>query len=316
MKLVSALNAALALSLVSPTLSENYGFAGEIYDNKADFEEFDHMTTGDRVMLVTKKAWPECQSDSRLKGDAYKCKRHIDAQLKAMQLEVPIDSIIIWTRHDRSPTNNAMVIPIDENNMCIGRSGGGIISYDFDWCVPDGPSILTNPRKIALSRKLLKPSKWSTHVAGIKDLDCDYYGDHPDLEDWHQNAHDYMGGDFENACSTADGITKYEAAKTAGSVVVPGCQQIPPIDCGGMSGVDACNMVKKHMVPYANADGKNMECWLSYGKGTNMDRQIESDLNKNNVERDSTVKIFAIWETRRVTAVPRMTGPRAKLGSD
>lgn len=152
--------------------------------------------------------------------------------------------------------------------MCIGRSGGGIISYDFDWCVPDEPSILTNPSKIALSRKLLKPSKWSTHVAGIKDvsqlifnllqfmshrmftqqfgspnyslfkyfgskLDCDYYGDHPDLEDWHQNAHDYMGGDFENACSTADGITKYEAAKTAGAVVVPGCQQIPPIDCGG-----------------------------------------------------------------------------------
>lgn len=83
-----------------------------------------------------------------------------------------------------------------------------------------------------------------------------------------------------------------------------------------MSGVDACNMVKKHMVPYANTDGKNMECWLSYGKGTNMDRQIESDLNRNNVERDTTVKIFAIWETRRVTAVPRMTGPRAKLGSD
>ncbi len=110
---VSALIAALALSCVSPVLSENYGFAGEIYDNEADFEEFDHMTTGDRVMLVTKKAWPECQSDSRLKADAHKCKKHIDAQLKAMQLEVPIDSMIIWTRHDRSPTNNAIVIPID-----------------------------------------------------------------------------------------------------------------------------------------------------------------------------------------------------------
>ncbi len=83
-----------------------------------------------------------------------------------------------------------------------------------------------------------------------------------------------------------------------------------------MSGVDACNMVKEHMVPYANRQGKNMECWLSYGKGTNMERKIESDLNKNNVERDTTVKIFAIWETKRVTAVPRMTGPRAKLGSD
>ncbi len=64
-------------------------------------------------------------------------------------------------------------------------------------------------------------------------LDCDYYGDHPELEEWHQNAHDYMGGDFENACSTADGIAKFEAAKAAGPVVVAGCQQIPPIDCGG-----------------------------------------------------------------------------------
>ncbi len=113
MKFVSTFNTALALSCVSPVISENYGFAGEIYDNETDFEEFDHMTTSDRVMLVTKKAWPECQYDSRLKADAHKCKKHIDAQLKAMQLEVPIDSMIIWTRHDRSPTNNAIVIPID-----------------------------------------------------------------------------------------------------------------------------------------------------------------------------------------------------------
>ncbi len=70
------------------------------------------------------------------------------------------------------------------------------------------------------------------------------------------------------------------------------------------------------MVPYANTDGKNMECWLSYAKGSRKERLIERDLTRNNVDMYTTVKIYASWNSKRVTGVPKMVGPRARLGSD
>jgi len=233
MKIASALlRTILAFSLASSVISDtNYGFAGEIFSNEADFEAFDHMSVGDRIILVNKNKWPECMIDSKL-NNATECKAHIDVELEAMQLEVPIESVIIWTRTKDSPTSNAIVIPIDENNMCVGRSGNGYISYDWEWC-SQGRDVLSDPDDIAASRKLLKPSKWTTEVAGTKQLQCYYYAFYPELREWHTNIHQYVGGDYENACSTREGMRKYEAARLFGSVVDDGCQMIPPIDCGG-----------------------------------------------------------------------------------
>lgn len=118
MKLTSAIfRTTLVLSFASPAMSgTNYGFAGEIFSNKTEFEEFDQMSVGDRVMLVNKKAWPECAIDAKL-NDVHECKAHIDSQLESMQLEVPIQSVIIWSRTKDSPTSNAIVIPIDGEEM-------------------------------------------------------------------------------------------------------------------------------------------------------------------------------------------------------
>lgn len=114
MKIASGLlRTILTFSLASSVISDtNYGFAGEIFSNEADFEAFDQMSVGDRIILVNKNKWPECMIDSKL-NNATECKAHIDAELEAMQLEVPIESVIIWTRTKDSPTSNAIVIPID-----------------------------------------------------------------------------------------------------------------------------------------------------------------------------------------------------------
>lgn len=70
-------------------------------------------------------------------------------------------------------------------------------------------------------------------VCNTSQLDCEYYSEYPELQEWHTNVHQYVGGDYENACSTPAGMRKYEAAKLFGSVVDDGCQMIPPINCGG-----------------------------------------------------------------------------------
>ena len=81
----------------------------------------------------------------------------------------------------------------------------------------------------------------------------------------------------------------------------------------GCSGVDACKMIKDDMIPYPNKDGKNIECFLSYKKNSPKLKQIEQDLIDNDEAPESVVKIYAMWNTKKVDEAPLMHGPQAEI---
>lgn len=83
----------------------------------------------------------------------------------------------------------------------------------------------------------------------------------------------------------------------------------------GLSGVDACKLIKDFIIPYPNTDGKNIECWLSYKPGSPKLAQIVEDLTANNMPPPTKVKIYAMWNTKKVYETPLMHGPRSALGS-
>ena len=77
-----------------------------------------------------------------------------------------------------------------------------------------------------------------------------------------------------------------------------------------MSGVDACYMIKEHLVPYADENtGKNIECWLTYMKDSPKHGQIIKDLVDNRIQTESKVRIYANWESKQVYDVPKIWGP-------
>ena len=82
-----------------------------------------------------------------------------------------------------------------------------------------------------------------------------------------------------------------------------------------MSGVDACKMIKEHMIPYPNADGKNIECWLNYKPGSLKLIEINQDLIAANEPPPTKVLIYAMWNTKKVYKTPLMQGPRSAIGS-
>mmetsp|Transcript_21553 Transcript_21553/g.43719 ORF Transcript_21553/g.43719 Transcript_21553/m.43719 type:complete len:315 (-) Transcript_21553:611-1555(-) len=300
-----------AFSLAPTAYAQNMGFAGSIM-NQGEFEKFEGMNAVDRIMEVTKLMWDEC-----LKGqykDANACEDLIDQELAAMNLSFPVDTVIIYTRTPESPTSNAWVIPMDENSMCVGKYGDGRLFYEFDWCVEEEKS-MSSEDSIEKSRELIKPSKWTKMIAANKNVECiDVDGD-GDLDAWHNKAMKVMGGDFEIACSEIDAYEqKVKKAKEEGSIVHKGCQKLPEINCLGLSGVDACRMIKE-MVPYPNKNGKNMECFLQYLPESPKKKEIERDLVSIKQPPKTKVVIYAKKETNKVISVPRMTGPNAKIGA-
>lgn len=313
MKLSSnALSAVVALSVASLASAEKFGFAGQVYDQK-QFQQFESMSVGDRILDVTKNAWPECM-DGAL-NNAENCKRHIDTELAGMNLDIPIETVIVYSRTPESPTAHAIVIPLDGDSMCVGKHGDGMLYYDFDWCVTKKEKEVDEV-KLAESRKLIKPSKWAKMIAANKNVECiDVDGD-GDLEVWHSKAFKTMGGNFEVACSSEEGVTKLKEAKSNGAIVDMGCNKIPPINCKGMSGVDACKMIKEDLIPYPNKDGKNMECWLSYLPNSPKLAEMDADLIAINETPVTKVIIYAQYETKKVSAPPLMAGPRSVIGSE
>mmetsp|Transcript_26956 Transcript_26956/g.56600 ORF Transcript_26956/g.56600 Transcript_26956/m.56600 type:complete len:313 (+) Transcript_26956:48-986(+) len=305
---------AIAVALfVAPVVdAQKQGFAGTIAKDHNDFKKFESMSEADRMMEVTKIAWPECMTGAL--NDAQACEKHINEELAAMNLSSPVEALVIYTRTPESPTSNAWVIPMDENSMCVGKYGDGRLFYEFDWCVEEEKS-MSSEDSIEKSRELIKPSKWTKMIAANKNVECiDVDGD-GDLDAWHNKAMKVMGGDFEIACSEIDAYEqKVKKAKEEGSIVHKGCQKLPEINCLGLSGVDACRMIKE-MVPYPNKNGKNMECFLQYLPDSPKKAEIERDLIKINEPPRNKVVIYAKLETNRVISIPRMTGPDARIGA-
>mmetsp|Transcript_26957 Transcript_26957/g.56602 ORF Transcript_26957/g.56602 Transcript_26957/m.56602 type:complete len:316 (+) Transcript_26957:128-1075(+) len=301
-----------AFSLAPTAYSLKQGFAGNVLADHNEFKQFEGMNAVDRMMAVTKLAWNECMSGEY--NDANACENLIDQELAAMNLSFPVDTVIIYTRTPESPTSNAWVIPMDENSMCVGKYGDGRLFYEFDWCVEEEKS-MSSEDSIEKSRELIKPSKWTKMIAANKNVECiDVDGD-GDLDAWHNKAMKVMGGDFEIACSEIDAYEqKVKKAKEEGSIVHKGCQKLPEINCLGLSGVDACRMIKE-MVPYPNKNGKNMECFLQYLPDSPKKAEIERDLIKINEPPRNKVVIYAKLETNRVISIPRMTGPDARIGA-
>ncbi|KAL7469930.1 hypothetical protein ACHAXS_010172 [Conticribra weissflogii] len=296
-------------SIVSMTSAQKMGFGGAVM-NVEDFEKFDAMSDMDRIMELTKNAWPEC-TKGRL-SNAYRCEDKINRDLAEMNLSFPVETVILWTRHSRHPTAHALVIPIDDDGMCIGKHGDGRLFYEFHWCVDDLTPV-TDKDAIDRSRKLLQPSTWSKMTCAGKQVQCDV--DDNDLRDARDHVLDEMGGDFDIACSTQDGINKYRAAKAAGPVVKAGCNELPAFNCTGLSGVDTCKMIHE-MVPYPNRAGKRMECFLQYRPGSPKHEEIQRELIGRGYPVKNKVIIYAKYSSKKVLSTPVMTGPNSSIGSE
>jgi len=279
--------------------------------DKASFNEFEGMNDMQRVMEVTKLAWPEC-----LKGElnnAKKCEAMIDKELAAMNLSFDVYTIILYTRTYDCPTSHAWVIPIDDDGMCLGKYRDGRLFYEYEWCVKEEKP-LTDEKKIAKSQELIQPSKWTKMIAANKNVECvDIDGD-GDLDAWHNKAMKLMGGDFQVACSDYETYLQRKAEiENSEPVVTVGCNRLPEFNCKGLSGVDACKLIKQ-MVPYPNVDGKNIECFLQFLPDSSMHDQMNRDLTEIGEDPKTRVIILAKKETDQVIATPLMKGPGAKLG--
>mmetsp|Transcript_415 Transcript_415/g.844 ORF Transcript_415/g.844 Transcript_415/m.844 type:complete len:311 (-) Transcript_415:163-1095(-) len=305
----SAISFATAL-LASTATAEKMGFAGSVMD-KAAFDNFEGMTDMQRVMEVTKLAWPEC-----LKGElnnAKACEAMIDKELAAMDLSFDVYTIILYTRTFDCPTAHAWVIPIDDDGMCVGKYRDGRLFYEYEWCVED-EVVMTDPEAIKKSQDLIQPSTWTKKIASNRNIDCVDVDQDGDLDAWHKKALKMMGGDFEVACSDYETYLEKKAEiESVGPIVHTGCQRLPEFNCKGLSGVDTCKLIKQ-MVPYPNTDGKNIECFLQFLPDSAMQDQMTRDLIEIGEEPKTRVIILAKKETEQVIATPLMKGPGAVLG--
>mmetsp|Transcript_6459 Transcript_6459/g.13602 ORF Transcript_6459/g.13602 Transcript_6459/m.13602 type:complete len:313 (+) Transcript_6459:62-1000(+) len=310
MKFSTAISVATALAVASPASAEKMGFAGQVMD-KESFKDFEDLTDMQRVMEVTKLAWPEC-----LKGElnnAKACEAMIDKELAAMDLSFDVYTIILYTRTFDCPTAHAWVIPIDDDGMCVGKYRDGRLFYEYEWCV-DEEVELTDPNAIKESQKLIKPSKWTELIASNPSVSCLDVDQDGDLDAWHKKALETIGGDYQIACSDYETyLDKKAEIEAQGPIVHKGCQRLPEFNCKGLSGVDACKLVKQ-MVPYPNTDGKNLECYLQYLPDSPIHDQMYRDLRKIGEEPKTRVIILAKKETDQVIATPLMKGPGARLG--
>jgi len=279
--------------------------------DKAAFDNFEGMTDMQRVMEVTKLAWPEC-----LKGElnnAKACEAMIDKELAAMDLSFDVYTIILYTRTFDCPTAHAWVIPIDDDGMCVGKYRDGRLFYEYEWCVED-EVVMTDPEAIKKSQDLIQPSTWTQKIASNRNIDCVDVDQDGDLDAWHKKALKMMGGDFEVACSDYETYLEKKAEiESVGPIVHTGCQRLPEFNCKGLSGVDTCKLIKQ-MVPYPNTDGKNIECFLQFLPDSAMQDQMTRDLIEIGEEPKTRVIILAKKETEQVIATPLMKGPGAVLG--
>jgi len=268
----------------------NYGWAGQnfdVNDQNQSFQNFEQMNFRDRLLQIVKSLWPECENK-----DAFWCKDLIDNELAQLNLAEEVKTVIVYKRSEDSPTYNAVSIPLDDNDMCVGRDGDGLLHYDFEWC--GSGEKLVNTKEIEESQKLIKPSKWTHLIEKNPNVNC------VDGVLTFKNPN-MFGGDFDpNACSTLEGYRRVEETVSQ-TVPVPaaGCRKIGPWDCSGMTGMDACRMIK-HLVPDADVKRKQLECWMSYKPGT-------AKLAETKV--DTKVVIFAKLQNNKVIGVPAMQGP-------
>lgn len=162
MKLVGA---AIFASAFNSSLAQ-FGWAGQTF-HQNEQNRMDEMSFQDRILHVVKTLWPECKNK-----DAFWCKDLIDNELA--QLTFPgaenIKSVIIYRRSSASPTSNAIAIIIDDNDLCVGRNGDGLVHYDWDWC--GAGHALTSEYKIMKSAQLIQPSKWTRMIKYNPNDEC------------------------------------------------------------------------------------------------------------------------------------------------
>jgi hypothetical protein len=279
------INAAIAFASIN-SASAKLGWAGQTFD-EAEAQRLERMSFNERLLQLVKTLWPEC-----IDKDAFWCKNLIDSELAQLTFDraEEIYSVIVYRRKNDSPTNNAFVIPVDDNDLVIGRDGDGLLHYDWEWC--GRGSKLTTTAEIEASSKLIKPSKWTKMIEKNPNVEC------VDGVVVHQKSVNAFGGDFNpNACSTLEGYTKYQELLSETVPMPPaGCRKLDAIDASGMSGMDACELVK-HLVPDANVDGKQIECWIQYAPGT---------VKLQETKTETKVVIFAKVEDNKVIGTPRM----------
>ena len=78
-------------------------------------------------------------------------------------------------------------------------------------------------------------------------------------------------------------------------------------------------MIKNYLVPTPHVpvgsdagEAKDMECWLTYTKGSNMAVTILNDLAGGPNPPPNKVRIYANWNTQAVYDIPRVYGPAAQ----
>lgn len=218
--ILSTLLAASTLSFASAKL---VGWAGQTFD-EAERQQLEKMNRNSRLLALVKTLWPECTQWQY--KNAFTCKDFIDNELAQMGYP-EIDVVIVYRRNADSPTSNAMVILTDDDGICVGRDGDGLLHYDWDWC--GAGYKLTNSVAIEESSKLIKPSRWTKMIEKNPNVSCE---NGVVIHDKSPNA---FGGDFNiNTCSTLAGYNKKVTALSQ-SVPMPaqGCRKIAPIDCSG-----------------------------------------------------------------------------------
>ncbi len=225
----SAISFAIAL-LASTASAQKMGFFGNVMDEGA-FDKFEGMNNMQRVMEVTKLAWPEC-----LKGElnnAKACEAMIDKELAAMNLSFDVYTIILYTRTFDCPTAHAWVIPIDDDGMCVGKYRDGRLFYEYEWCVEEEKP-LTDETAIERSQELIQPSKWTKMIAANKNVECKDVDGDGDLDAWHNKAMKVMGGDFQIACSDYETyLAKKAEIEQSPPAVTVGCHRLPEFNCKG-----------------------------------------------------------------------------------
>jgi len=341
---------AIAVALfVAPVVdAQKQGFAGTIAKDHNDFKKFESMSEADRMMEVTKIAWPECMTGAL--NDAQACEKHINEELAAMNLSSPVEALVIYTRTPESPTSNAWVIPLGDDGLCEGKYGDGRIWYDFEWCVDDTSSPLKDSYLIKKSKKLLPASKWSIWKMeeNAKSNFCSYDSSNPynnggyyrrrlaeedwterklqfrdppddfkrwllsDIDQWRLEADKHVGGDFETRCSGYGEIDKMVKQVWENFSPDEGCQRLPELNCFGLSAIDTCKMIKE-IVRYPNDKKQNIECFAQYQPSSPKHQQIIEDLISIGQSPKTKVVIIANATTKKVLSEPIMKGPLAQV---
>ncbi len=227
----AAIAVASVVVMACPVSADKMGFAGHVMD-KDSFKDFEDLTDMERVMEVTKLAWPECLERSEL-NSAKACEALIDKELAAMNLSFDVYTIILYTRTFDCPTAHAWVIPIDDDGMCVGKYRDGRLFYEYEWCVED-EVVLKDPKAIKESQKLIKPSLWTELIASDSKISCIDVDQDGDLDAWHKKALSTIGGDYQIACSDYETyLAKKAEIEAQGPIVHKGCQRLPEFNCKG-----------------------------------------------------------------------------------